>query len=55
MRAVIQRVKKGSVEVKGNEIGKIENGLVVLLGVGREDTENNAEYLAEKIVNLRVF
>ena len=55
MRAVVQRVKKGSVEVKGNEIGKIENGLVVLLGVGREDTENNAEYLADKIVNLRVF
>ena len=55
MRAVVQRVKKGSVEVKGNEIGKIENGLVVLLGVGKEDTENNAEYLADKIVNLRVF
>lgn len=55
MRAVVQRVKEGSVEVKGREVGKIENGLVVLLGVGRDDTEKKAEYLAEKIVNLRIF
>jgi D-tyrosyl-tRNA(Tyr) deacylase len=55
MRVVVQRVKKGSVEIKEKEIGKIEEGLVVLLGVGQKDTEKDAEYLAEKIVNLRIF
>jgi len=47
MRAVVQRVKKGSVEIEEKEIGKIEEGLVVLLGVGRNDVEKDAEYLAE--------
>jgi D-tyrosyl-tRNA(Tyr) deacylase len=55
MRAVVQRVKKGSVEIKKKEIGKIKEGLVVLLGVGQKDVEKDAEYLAEKIVNLRIF
>lgn len=55
MRAVIQRVKKGSVEIEGKEVGRVNEGLVVLLGVGREDTKDNAEYLAEKIINLRIF
>ena len=55
MRAVVQRVKEGSVEVEGKEIGKIKEGLVVLLGVGKGDTEKKAEYLAEKVVNLRIF
>ena len=55
MRAVVQRVKKGSVEIEKKEIGKIEEGLVVLLGVGQKDVEKDAEYLAEKIVNLRIF
>jgi len=55
LRAVIQRVKKGSVETHGKEVGKINEGLVVLLGVGRDDTQKNAEYLANKIVNLRIF
>ncbi|GAI26973.1 unnamed protein product, partial [marine sediment metagenome] len=55
MRAVAQRVKKGSVEIKEKEIGKIEEGLVILLGVGQNDVEEDAEYLAEKIVNLRIF
>jgi len=55
MKAVIQRVKKGSVEIKEKEIGKIEKGLVILLGVGQNDIEKDAEYLAEKIVNLRIF
>lgn len=55
MRAVVQRVKKGSVEIEKKEIGKIEEGLVVLLGVGQKDIEKDAEYLAEKIVNLRIF
>ncbi len=55
MKAVVQRVKKGSVEIREEEIGKIEEGLVILLGVGQNDTEKDAEYLAEKIVNLRIF
>lgn len=55
MRAVVQRVKKGSVEIEKKEIGKIEEGLIILLGVGRNDVEKDAEYLAEKIVNLRIF
>jgi len=55
MRAVLQRVKKGSVEIEEKEIGKIEEGLVILLGVGQKDVEKDADYLAEKIVNLRIF
>jgi len=55
MRAVVQRVKKGSVEIEEKEIGKIGKGLVILLGVGQNDVEKDAEYLAEKIVNLRIF
>ncbi len=55
MRAVVQRVKEGSVEIEEKEVGKIEDGLVVLLGVGQNDIEKDAEYLAEKIVNLRIF
>jgi D-tyrosyl-tRNA(Tyr) deacylase len=55
LKAVVQRVEEGSVEIEEKEIGKIEEGLVVLLGVGQKDTENDAEYLAEKIVNLRIF
>jgi len=55
MKAVIQRVKKGSVEIKEKEIGKIGKGLIILLGVGQNDIEKDAEYLAEKIVNLRIF
>ena len=55
MRAVVQRVKKGSVEIEKKEIGKIEEGLIILLGVGQDDAEKDVEYLAEKIVNLRIF
>ncbi len=51
----MQRVKEGSVEIEEKEIGKIEGGLVILLGVGQKDVERDAEYLAEKIVNLRIF
>ncbi len=51
----MQRVKEGSVEIEEKEIGKIKEGLVVLLGVGQKDVERDAEYLAEKIVNLRIF
>jgi D-aminoacyl-tRNA deacylase len=55
MRAVVQRVSCAQVTVKGEIIGKIGLGLLVLLGVGREDTEADAIYLAEKIAGLRVF
>ena len=55
MRALIQRVKHASVTVEGNCIGKIEKGLLVLLGVGPQDTEKQADFLAEKCANLRIF
>jgi len=55
MRAVIQRVKKSSVTVNGEIIGKIGSGLLVLLGVSREDEIKDADYLADKIPNLRIF
>ena len=55
MRAVIQRVSRASVTVEGSVKGKIGAGLVILLGVGREDSAEAAEYLAEKTANLRIF
>lgn len=55
MRAVIQRVLRGKVVVESETIGEIGPGLVVLLGVGIGDCEEDARYLAEKIVNLRIF
>lgn len=55
MRAVIQRVKKSSVAVNDKIIGKIGSGLLVLLGVSREDEMKDADYLSEKIPNLRIF
>ena len=55
MRAVVQRVSRAKVTVAGEIAGKIGLGLLVLLGVGREDSEANADYLAEKIVGLRIF
>ena len=55
MRAVIQREKKSSVTVKNKIIGKIDSGLLVLLGISREDEKKDADYLAEKISNLRIF
>ena len=55
MKAVIQRVSCGSVSVASEQIGGIKQGLVVLLGVGREDTQEDADYLSDKIVNLRIF
>ena len=55
MRAVVQRVKRAEVRVGEEVAGRIEAGLVVLLGVGKSDTPASAEVLAEKIANLRVF
>src|SRR5260370_8352709 len=55
MRAVIQRVTRASVTVNGEIIGEIGNGLVVLLGIARDDTEKDATYLVEKIAALRIF
>jgi len=55
MRAVVQRVSRAKVSVDGTITGEIGLGLLVLLGVGRGDTENDATYLAEKIAGLRVF
>ena len=55
MRAVVQRVSRAQVTVNGEMAGEIGLGLLVLLGVGRDDTEDDATYLAEKIAGLRVF
>lgn len=55
MRAVVQRVSRGAVRVDGKIIGEIDQGLVVLLGVGAGDTKKDASYLAEKIAHLRIF
>jgi D-tyrosyl-tRNA(Tyr) deacylase len=55
LRAVVQRVTQARVTVDARVAGEISNGLVVLLGVGREDTAESAAYLAEKIANLRIF
>ncbi|MEJ5366566.1 MAG: D-aminoacyl-tRNA deacylase [Desulfosoma sp.] len=55
MRAVVQRVSKASVEVGGRSVGAVNRGLLVFVGVGRGDTDEDARYLAEKIVHLRIF
>ena len=55
MRAVIQRVSRASVRVEGQLKGSIDQGLVVLLGIDREDTNDDLEWLANKIPQLRIF
>ena len=55
MRAVVQRVTRASVKVGSETVGQIEKGLLVLLGVAQDDTESDADYLADKIVGMRVF
>ena len=55
MRAVVQRVKKCTVTVGSERVGQIGSGLLVLLGVSKTDAAGDAEYLADKIANLRIF
>lgn len=55
MRAVVQRVSRAQVEIDGSTVGFIGKGLVILLGVGHEDTEDQAERLWSKISRLRIF
>lgn len=55
MRAVIQRVKSCSVTVGNETVGNIDKGLLVLLGIAKTDKTDDVKYLADKIVNLRIF
>lgn len=55
MRAVVQRVSEASVSVEGKIVGEIGNGLMVLLGIGDEDNEQDLDYLVEKVIYLRIF
>jgi D-tyrosyl-tRNA(Tyr) deacylase len=55
MRLVIQRVKRGAVSVVGEVVGEIGPGMVILVGVGKGDGEAQADWLAEKVANLRIF
>lgn len=55
MKAVLQRVKKASVKVDGEVIASIGKGVIVLLGVKNDDTEKEADYIAKKTANLRIF
>ena len=55
MKLVIQRVKRASVEVENKIVGKVGQGFLVLLGVGPEDTEENVNFLVQKLIKLRIF
>lgn len=55
MRVVVQRSKQASVEVDGQTVGKIEQGLVLLVGIRHEDTEADIKWMADKVANLRIF
>ena len=55
MRAVVQRVSRAAVRVDSNTVGEIGKGLVVLLGIRSGDTREAADYLAERVANLRIF
>jgi len=55
MRAVLQRVSRAKVSVDGESVGEIDKGILILLGVSREDTEKDTIYVLEKTLNLRIF
>ena len=55
MRAVVQRVDSAAVEVEGAMVGSVGKGLLVLLGVEKEDTDRDLEYLLDKVAGLRIF
>jgi D-tyrosyl-tRNA(Tyr) deacylase len=55
VKAVIQRVSRAEVSVAGEPVGRIGHGLCVFLGIGKDDGKSNADHLAEKIKNLRIF
>jgi D-tyrosyl-tRNA(Tyr) deacylase len=55
MRIVIQRVSEASVRIDGAIVGQIEQGLLTLLGIEHDDTEKDADYLLQKLINLRIF
>jgi D-tyrosyl-tRNA(Tyr) deacylase len=55
MRAVVQRVSRASVKVEGAATGEIATGLLVLLGVGSDDEQSDADYMVDKVVALRIF
>ncbi|WP_067619566.1 D-aminoacyl-tRNA deacylase [Alicyclobacillus acidiphilus] len=55
MRIVVQRSGPAKVEVEGQTVGQIDRGMVLLVGIGREDTISDAEYLADKVASLRIF
>jgi len=55
MRMVCQRVLQAEVKVNGQQVGKIDKGLLVYLSVGKEDTVKDAQFMADKLVNLRIF
>ena len=55
MRALVQRVARASVAVEDDVVGQIQKGLVVFLGIGQDDGEEDARYVVEKVVNLRIF
>lgn len=55
MRIIVQRVNKADVKVDGKIIGEINNGLLVFVGVGNEDDENDLDYMVNKVLGLRIF
>jgi D-tyrosyl-tRNA(Tyr) deacylase len=55
MRVVIQRVSEAAVKIDGTIVGEISKGLLILLGIAQEDTEQDAHYLIQKLINLRIF
>lgn len=55
MRAIVQRVKSSSVDIRGEIVGSIQFGLNILLGISKDDNEEDIKYIKDKIINLRIF